>query len=124
MMADAYDKKFADAVRRAAQGHPTPLAELLRSDVQMGTGERDLLALLIEGELARPAGRPAVGPGAPHIAAAILLYRNRKETFGEEAAAAEVANSMGRSKSTIREWDKMTREREAEIRKHSAFPEK
>jgi hypothetical protein len=123
-MTDEYDKKFADAVRRAAQGHPTPLAEWLRSDKPIGTGERDLLAMLIEGELARPAGRPSFGPGAPHIAAAVLFYRHRKEIFGEEAAAAEVAESINRSKSTIREWDRMTREREAEIRKHSRIPEK
>lgn len=123
-MSGSYSVDFATAVRLASRGDGKELAKLLRSDMPLGAGERDLLASLVEGDLDKQVGRPTLGIGAPEIAAAVLYYRQQKELFGEESAATDTANLIGKSRSTIREWARLTREREAEIARLTKLPRK
>lgn len=120
----ACDTSFRSAVYAAANGHTEPLAKQIRSGCDLGAGERELLATYIEGGLRKIANRPPFGPGTPHVANAVAAYREKKVLHGEESAASEVSAAIGRSKSTIREWDRQTREREAEIEKHGKLPKK
>lgn len=123
-MSDPYDTAFAHAVRSAANGDGRELAKLLCSDMPLGAGEREMLAALVRGDLDKRAGRPTFGVGAPHIAAAVLYYRQQTELFGEESAATDTANRIGKSLSTIREWARLTREREVEIARLKKLPRK
>lgn len=55
----AYDVEFGWAINNAARGEPGKLACMLRSDRQLGPGERELLAQFVLGEWkATTGGRP------------------------------------------------------------------
>ena len=110
------DAEFSNAVWAAANGHPAPLSEWLRSDRPLGPGEREFLAELIEGELKRPRGKPAFGAGHTRVVEAVAHYREliaagelQKRALGAAADRAKV------NESTVRRWRAMVEEREEAI---------
>lgn len=112
MKREAVDLEFSNAVRNAAAGNAESLAEMLRSDLPLGPGERSILADLISGKLAMSMGRPQKGIGNAQIVEVVERYRKLRLNTKEEVAALETAVSTGFSKSTIRRWYKDTIERE------------
>lgn len=106
-MTTTTDTRFSDAVYAAAQGRqPDELAALLRSDLPLGAGEREMLAQLVEGALQRPANRPR---GKSHKAdiqvAAGVEYLTRTEN-GEKAASveAELCERYAVKRGTLLSW--------------------
>lgn len=103
-MADAYDAEFGHAVRAAANGDGARLAEILRSDVPIATGERELLAMLVSGELnPRPGKRSKYPMPDQREAAAEYLHRTKLGEKGE-AVAADLAARNRCDESTIKAW--------------------
>lgn len=104
-MTEAFDTDFAAAVRRAAMGDGAALAAILLSDRPLGTGEREQLAQLVEGEISRSHGRQPVGLWSPEVAAAILRYRELlKAGKVRKAALSITAEEAERSEKWLRGW--------------------
>lgn len=104
-MTEAYDLDFAAAVRGAAIGDPAGLAEILRSDRPLGSGERALLADLVEGVISRPHGGQPVGLWSPEVVTAVKRYWELlKAGKVPKAARSIAADEAGRSDTWLRGW--------------------
>jgi hypothetical protein len=106
MIMHAYDTDFGGAVDEAATGKPANLAAILRSDRQLGPGERERLAKFIVAKVSPLRGRPK-GPkvsGADQREAAVE-YLDRTEA-GEkaEAVAKEIYTRLAVHRSTFHGW--------------------
>lgn len=95
----AYDVAFAHAIRKCAvtltpkrkKGEPyvdgDELAALLRSDMPLNQGERELLAELVTGELQRPHKRPSVSITSDKIAPVLDRYFERLDVCKKHKVA-------------------------------------
>jgi hypothetical protein len=110
------DEDFLTATRQAAIGDYAALTTILLDPSRsIGMAERQRLAELISRDLGRPHGRPSFGPGHPKVVRAVARYRELRNLKREKQAAGECGDEFGVSPSTIRQWNKETKEREAAI---------
>lgn len=112
-MKESYDTGFGHAVNRAVLGDGKDLADILLSDMPLGRGEKALLAAFINGELRRPRGRQVIGVGNTRVVSIVARYRElKKSRMQEKIAVYEVAKEFGVTASSVRNWNRLTRERE------------
>ena len=127
MLADkSYDVEFADAIRRTAgvlnasalrdaaeSGKTAALLKYLRSERELGPGERELLAELLAGEIGRPKGRRGLPKSEKDFR--VRVCAEVKDKIAEmrsaglqgpwqEKAIKKVADRNGRSVDQVRLW--------------------
>ncbi|MER9530163.1 hypothetical protein NKI89_10195 [Mesorhizobium sp. M0309] len=110
MTGKSYDIQFGHAVRKAVIGDATELVALLQSDVQLGQGERSILADLIDELASRPQVKATGRPKGDKVDGnaqrrAVRQYRSLVSA-GEppKNAAIDVAAAFKVSKSTLLAW--------------------
>lgn len=122
-MSKTADTNFSRAVRFAATGlipkrkprtgefdTGNDLAAFLRSDMKLGVGERELLALLVTGELQLQQGRKKISPETAEAVAIVtalnvLLAKGKKK----KVAIYEIAKKFDISESTVRNKERALR---------------
>lgn len=136
MQEKAYDLRFGQAVKKVAKtlvpkrknGEYTDgddLANILRSTNSLGEGERELLALLVTGELQSKRGAaPSKGVGLGYVQETVAHFRQCRAKGSHEKVAIDDARMFLKTKfgfeknaSTIRKWISETIRREQLLQK-------
>lgn len=99
------DTRWRDAIWAAVAGRGDNLAELLRSDMPLHDGERDMLADLVSGRLRPPAGkRPRLSYAEQRRAAVEYIERMEAAPGQSDAILVELEARTGMKRPTILGW--------------------
>lgn len=105
-MANGCDTDFRDAVLAAATGwkRGDDLAEMLRSDRPLGEGERELLAMLVEGSLNRKRGKRSEYSAALRNWIALFYIERLEACEKSDSIAADLKDLFGVERGNLLGW--------------------